>query len=99
MNVQFDPKIGWASIIGLGGFLATLVTIGVMWGQQTADTKAAALAASKAETAVVEISKQSAQRDKIVAEHSVSLAKIETNLTYISPALVRIESKLDAKKP
>jgi hypothetical protein len=97
MQIQWDTKVGPASIISLLGALGMLVTIGVMWGQQTTNTTAAITAAAEAKTAVLDQAKKSEQRDRIIGEHSIALGQIQTQLGYVSPALQRIEAKIDSQ--
>ena len=98
IGLEWDGKVGPATIVGIGGSLSILVSLGWMWANQGADTKAAAKDAFDAKTAVVAANKAAEKRDVIINDHSVTLAKIVTQLGYVTPALERIENKIDAQK-
>jgi hypothetical protein len=97
MGLHWDGTIGPAFIVGVGGSLSVLVTIGWMWANQAADTKAAAKEATDAKNAIVEADKRAEKRDAVINDHSVTLGKIVTQLNYVGPQLDRIEKKLDVK--
>ncbi len=99
IGLEWDGKIGPATIVGIGGSLSILVSIGWMWANQAADTKAAAKEASDAKAAVIAADKAAQKRDVIINDHSVTLAKISTQLGFVAPALDRIEKKLDEHRP
>lgn len=99
MKLEWDGKIGPATIISGLGALSILVTVGIMWGQQTSKTDAARSEASEAKTLIAEQIKHGAVRDRVINEHSVTLGEIKTTLGFIGPALQRIETKIDAGKP
>lgn len=96
-GLSWNGEIGPASIISFGGALSVLITIGWMWANQAADTKAAAKEATEAKAAVVEADKKADRRDAIINDHSVTLGKIVTELGYVTPAIQRIEAKIGAK--
>lgn len=89
----FDP----AFIASVIGSLSLLLTLGIAWGTMTARIDNAAEKQVEAKAAIAEVNKASAKRDVIINDHSVTLAKIATQLGYVGPALERIEKKLDAK--
>ena len=99
MKLEWDGKVGPASIIGVVGSLSVLVTLGVVWGQTTAKLDTVAAKAADAHEATVEIAKDSTKRDQRVAAQSERLGKIETSVQFIVPTLQRIEAKLDSAKP
>lgn len=98
MNLQWDPKIGTAAVVGVIGSLSVLVMVGVTWGSMTSKIDIAAVIAAEAKTAALEVSRSGALRDIRVSEQSERLGKIETSITFIVPSLARIEAKLDAGK-
>ena len=99
MQLEWDGKVGPASIVSLLGALAVLITVGMMWQAQVSKTDAAKEAAAEAKAAVVEQATKSNQRDAVINNHSVALTRIETQMGFINPALQRIEMKLNAPKP
>lgn len=96
-GITWNGEIGPAAIISFGGALSVLVTIGWMWANQAAETKAAAKEAADAKIAITNAEKAAQRRDIIINDHSVTLAKIVTELGYVGPAIQRIETKLGAK--
>lgn len=98
MSLKWDNKVGAAAIIGLSGSLSILVAIGIAWGSMNGKIDAAALEAKEAKSAAESVSKASDWRDKKVNDQAIDISSIKTTLTFLVPALVRIEAKLDAKK-
>jgi len=96
MKLEWDGHVGPATIVSVLGSLGVLVMMGMAWSSQAAKTDAAALIASEARTAAKEVADQSARRDIRVSAQAERLGKIETSVSFIVPALQRIESKLDA---
>ena len=96
MNLEWDGKIGPASIVSLIGALSVLVTLGIVWGTTTSRIDAAANKADEVKTTTLELAKGSTLRDQRVAAQAERLGKIETSVQFIVPALQRIEAKLDA---
>ena len=95
MNLEWDGKVGPASIIGVLGFAGTIATI---WFGLKADVSTALNNSTEAKAALTRVYEKSAERDKIIGDHSVSLGQIQTQLGYMTPALQRIEQKLDARQ-
>jgi len=95
---SWNGEIGPAAIISFGGALSVLITIGWMWANQAAETKAAAKEAADAKAAIAAADKSAQRRDAVINDHSVTLGKIVTELGYVAPAIQRIESKLNAKQ-
>ena len=95
MNVEWDGKVGPASIIGVLGFAATIATV---WFGLKADVTTALSNSTEAKQAIAHVAEKSNERDKIIGDHSVSLGQIQTSLGYMGPALQRIEQKLDTPK-
>ena len=87
-----------AAVIALGGSLTVLVSIGIAWGSMNGKIDAAAIKADAAKTAAEEVSKTSARRDQRVNDQASDISGIKASLTFIVPALQRIEAKLDAAK-
>ncbi len=98
MQLEWDGKVGPASIVSLVGALAVLVSIGIVWGTATTRLDATAIKAEEAKAAAVKVAEDSGKRDQRVAAQAERLGKIETSVGFIVPALQRIESKLDAKQ-
>ena len=96
MKLEWDGKVGPASIVGVLGSLSVLVTLGIVWGQTTSKIDTVAVKATEAHAATVEIAKESTKRDARIATQAERLGKIETSIQFMVPALQRIESKLDA---
>lgn len=98
MKLELDNRIGASAFIGLGGFISTLVMIGIAWGSMSGKIDAAATKAEAAKVAVDEVGKTSANRDKRVNDQAVDISSIKTSIGFIVPTLQRIEAKLDASK-
>ena len=98
MKLELDNRIGAASFIGLGGFISTLVMIGIAWGSMSGKIDAAATKADAAKVAVDGVAKISESRDKRVNDQAVDISAIKTSIGFIVPTLARIEAKLDAAK-
>jgi hypothetical protein len=90
MKLKWDDHVGAAAIIGVGGFISTMVMIGIAWGAMSGKIDTAATKADEAITIASVL-------DHRVGEQSERLGKIETSLQFIVPAIGRIENKLDAK--
>ena len=97
MNFQWDPKVGPAAIIGIIMGLGTLVTVGIAWGSLKSDVQTSVVMATDAKNAARQIAERTSSRDTKVAEQSERIGRIETAVTFMVPALQRIEQKLDAK--
>lgn len=96
MGLKWNGEVGPSTIIGLLGSLSILVTVGVVWGSTTGKIDAAALEAKEAKAAAVEVNKSSEKREVRISAQAERLGKIETAITFIVPALERIETKLTA---
>jgi len=92
MNIEWDPKIGLATVVGAVGTLAILTSIGITWGSVTSKLEAA-------QAAVVEINKASSKRDDHLAQQAERLGKVETSVSFIVPTLQRIEASLSKERP
>ena len=98
MQLEWDGKIGPASIVGIVGSLSVLVTLGIVWGKTTTKLEAVETRAIEAHTTITEVAKEASKRDQRVAAQAERLGKIETSIQFVVPALQRIEAKLDAPK-
>lgn len=98
MNIQWDPRVGTAAVVALGGSLAVLVSIGIAWGSMNGKIDAAAVKADAAKVAAENVSHASEWRDKRIGDQAERLGKIETSIQFIVPSLQRIEAKLDSGK-
>ena len=87
-QIEWDPKVGPASLIGLIGFAATLISLGVIWGSATTKLDAAAAAATDAKTVATDAKNTAGQQES-------RIGKIETAVGFIVPTINRIEAKLD----
>lgn len=101
MNLQWDPKVGPAAIIGMIGSLTALIAIGIAWGTTTTRLDMVITTANDAKLAATEIKHESDKRDSRIASQAERLAKIESAVTFIVPTLQEIGRKLDniAAKP
>ena len=97
MNIQWEPKVGPAAIIGVVGSLSVLVSIGVVWGVSVTKLDVAAEKADEARKAALSLQEDSIRRDQRIATQSERIGKIETAVTFMVPTLQRIESKIDSK--
>lgn len=95
INLEWEGKIGPATIVGAVGSLGVLVAIGVTWGTTKGDIASAVKEAQEAKATTTEMNRHAIKRDEQVAAQAERLGKIETSITFIVPALARIESKLD----
>lgn len=98
MRLKWNGSYGPAAVIGLGGVVATIVSVGIAWGALNGKVDAAALRAAEAKTAAEELVKAALWRDKRIAEQAERTSKIETAVQFIVPAIQRIEAKLDSGK-
>ena len=92
MDLQWDPKIGPATIVGLLGSFGILIAGGIAWGSLTAKVESV----SEVKATVEQMNRHAVNRDQKVAEQAERIGKIETSVGFIVPALTRIEAKLDS---
>ena len=96
-DMRWDAKIGPASIIGVVQLIAMIAGLGALYGTLSGKLDAAATNAIEAKTAVSNTAKEAQHRDEKVAAQNERIGKIETSVSFIVPAIQRIEAKLDAK--
>ncbi len=100
-RVEWDNKVGPASIVGLVQLVAMITGLGVLYGTLSGKLDAAATNAIEAKTATVitadKFAHESAKRDDKIASQAERIGKIETSIQFVLPALQRIEAKLDGK--
>ena len=89
MNMQWDAKIGPASIIGILGFAGTIASI---WFGLKADVSTALQNSTEARRVAHSLSQKA-------DDHGIRLGKLETANDFVVPALQRIEQKLDRATP
>jgi hypothetical protein len=87
MKLEWDPKIGPATITAFGGTLAVLVTLGIVWGTTT--TKLDTVIQDNKETKAVV-----AAQDRRVANQATKISAMESTLTFIIPTIQRIEAAI-----
>jgi hypothetical protein len=101
-RVEWDNKVGPASIVGIVQLVAIIAGLGAMYGALSGKLDAAATNAIEAKTATTQtadkIAHESLRRDEKIASQAERIGKIETSIQFVVPALQRIESKLDSKQ-
>ena len=90
--VQWDMKIGPASIIGVIQIIGMIAGLGVLYGTMSGQITTAATNAIEAKAAIKDAEKKSEKRDEKVATQSEKIGKIETAVQYMGVQLQRIES-------
>lgn len=95
MDLKWNGDVGPASIIGVVGSLGVLVSIGIAWGSLNGKVDSAATRAAESKIAVEEVAKGTFKRDERISLQAERLGKIETSITFMAPAIQRIEAKLD----
>jgi len=94
MQIEWDNKIGPATIVGLISIVSTIFGVGVLYASLKDDVKAASNNAAEAKVAVIETQKESSSRDIKISTQGERLSKIETSVSFIVPALQRIETAI-----
>jgi hypothetical protein len=101
-RVEWDNKVGPASIVGIVQLVAIIAGLGAMYGALSGKLDAAATNAIEAKTATTQtaekIAKESTRRDEKIASQAERIGKIETSIQFVVPAIQRIEAKIDAKQ-
>lgn len=95
MNIQWEPKIGVAAVISFVGALSMLVSLGVVWGKTATKIDNLATKVDESTQSIDQIQKEAKTRDDKISGLSERTGRIENALTFMVPALTRIESKLD----
>lgn len=99
MQIEWDPKVGPATVAALGGTLVVIVSIGVMWGTVTTklDTVIEGWKKSDREIAVTKDTVQ--KQDDKIASQAERIKGVESTLTVLVPTIQRIEAAISAERP
>ncbi len=100
--MEWDNKIGTASVVGVVQLIALIAGLGALYGTLSGKLDAAATNAIEAKTATTQtadkIAHESVRRDEKIASQAERIGKIETSIQFVVPAIQRIEAKIDAKQ-
>ena len=88
MDLKWNGEIGPAAIIGLGGTLSVLVSLGIIYGKMDSKLDTAATTATEAKSAAI-----INQHD--TAAQAERLGRVETAVTFLVPTIQRIEARLE----
>lgn len=96
MNIQWDPKIGPATIVSIGGALAILVTIGAAWGTLTTKLDHVLHISTKTDDKVLAVQKANHKQDEKIAAQSSQISGMQATINFLVPTLQRIEQRLES---
>ena len=94
LRVEWDTKVGPATVVGVISIISTFIGVGVLYGTISGQVGAASTNAIEAKTAVINVEKESKKRDAKIAEQSERVGRIETSMQFVVPAIQRIEAAL-----